>query len=82
MGIFNALSGNRQAIARQSAERGACKALAMDRSSVRYKPLGPDDADLRAAMNAVTAQRRRLGCRRIHLMLKRQASVMNFKKPR
>jgi putative transposase len=72
----------RQAIVKQSAERGACEALAVDRSSVRYKPIRPDDADLRVAMKAVAVEQRRFGYRRIHVMLDRQGIVMNLKKLR
>jgi putative transposase len=56
--------------------------LAVDRSSVRYTSVRPDDADLRKAMKAVVAERRRFGYRRIHVMLYRQGIVMNLKKLR
>ena len=63
----------RQAIAQQSAERGrACSVLGVDRSSVRYRSVRPDDADLRKAMKAVAIERRRFGYRRVHVMLERQ----------
>lgn len=60
-------------------QRRACKALAVDRSSLRYRSLRPDDAAARAAMKAVAAERRRFGCRRVHIMLERQGIVMNLK---
>jgi putative transposase len=63
-------------------QRRACKALAVDRSGVRYKPIRPDDAELRVAMKTVAAERRRFGYRRIHVMLDRQGIVMNLKKLR
>lgn len=63
-------------------QRRGCRALAVDRSSVRDKPTRPDDADLRVAMKAVAAERRRFGYRRIHMMLVRQGIVMNLKKLR
>ncbi|WP_154674525.1 IS3 family transposase [Mesorhizobium erdmanii] len=63
-------------------QRRACKALFVDRSSVRYKSIRPDDAVFRAAMKTVAAQRRRFGYRRIHIMLERQGMVMNQKKLR
>ena len=50
----------------------ACQALAVDRSSVRHRSVPPDDAEARAAMKAVAAERRRFGSRRIHIMLERQ----------
>ena len=63
-------------------QRRACKALAVDRSSVRYRSMRPDDGEARAAMKAVAAERRRFGYRRIHIMLERQGIVMNLKKLR
>jgi len=53
-------------------QRRACKALAVDRSSVRYRSVRPDDAEARAAMKAIASERRRFGYRRIHVMLDRQ----------
>jgi putative transposase len=63
-------------------QRRACQALAVDRSSVRYRSLRPADGEARAAMRAVAAERRRFGYRRIHIMLGRQGIVMNLKKLR
>lgn len=63
-------------------QRRACKTLAVDRSSVRYKSIRPDDSDLREAMKKVAAERRRFGYRRIHIMLQRQGIEMNQKKLR
>ena len=42
-------------------QRRACKALAVDRSSVRHCSVRPDDAERRAAIKAVAAERRRFG---------------------
>ncbi|MER9262527.1 IS3 family transposase [Mesorhizobium sp. M0619] len=63
-------------------QRRACKALFVDRSSVRYTSIRSDDAAVRAAMKTVAAERRRFGYRRIHIMLERQGIVMNQKKLR
>ena len=63
-------------------QRRACQALAVDRSSVRYLSVRPDDADVRAAMKAVAGERPRFGDRGIHVMLQRQGIVMNLKKLR
>ena len=63
-------------------ERRVCSVLKIDRSSVRYKSVRPDDADLREAMKKVASERRRFGYRRIHVMLERQGIVMNQKKLR
>jgi hypothetical protein len=53
-------------------QRRACEALEVDRSSVRYRSMRPDDRELREAIKAVASQRRRFGYRRIHVMLQRQ----------
>ncbi len=73
----------RQAHAKHAAERGrACNVLEVDRSSVRYRSIRPDDAGLRKAMKEVASERRRFGYRRIHIMLERQGIHMNLKKLR
>ena len=63
-------------------QRRACKALGVDRSSIRCASVRPDDGDLRVAMKKVASKRRRFGYRRIHIMLERQGIVMNMKKLR
>ena len=63
-------------------ERRACDVLNVDRSSVRYKSVRPDDEHLRVAMRKVAAECRRFGYRRIHVMLERQGITMNQKKLR
>ena len=63
-------------------QRRACAVLGVDRSSVRYRSVRPDDADLRRAMKAVAAERRRFGYRRVHVMLERQGWQVNQKKLR
>ena len=49
-------------------QRRACSILGVDQSSVRYRSMRPDDADLRKAMKQVAAERRRFGYRRVHVM--------------
>ncbi len=63
-------------------QRRACAVLAIDRSSVPYRSLRPDDADVREAMRQVAEERRRFGNRRIYLMLQRQGIRTNQKKLR
>lgn len=63
-------------------QRRACSVLGFDRSSVRYQSVRPDDAELRKAMKAVAAERRRFGYRRVHVMLERQGWQVNQKKLR
>lgn len=63
-------------------QRRACSVLAVDRSSIRYKSIRPDDNDLRKAMRKTACERRRFGYRRIHVMLARQGIHINQKKLR
>ncbi|WP_139201491.1 IS3 family transposase, partial [Pseudovibrio axinellae] len=63
-------------------ERRACSVLQVDRSSMRYKSVRPDDKPLREAIRQLASERRRFGYRRIHILLKRQRVVMNLKKLR
>ena len=63
-------------------QRRACSVLSIDRSSVRYRSIRPDDGHIREAMKKVAGERRRFGYRRIHVMLERQGLVMNLKKLR
>ena len=68
--------------AHQVSQWRACSVLGIDRSSVRFRSVRPDDADLRKAMKAVAAERRRFGYRRVHVMLERQGWQVNQKKLR
>ena len=63
-------------------ERRACRALATDRSTVRYRSVRPDDNAIRERLRALSAARRRFGYRRLHIMLAREGVHMNQKKLR
>lgn len=54
----------------------ACGALAVHRSSVRYRSVRPDDSGKRAATKVVVAERRRFDHRCIHIMLDRHGIVL------
>ena len=80
-------AAKRQAVAylckmQEVSQRRACSVLSVDRSSVRYQSMRPDDAELRKAMKAVATDRRRFGYRRVHVMLERQGWRVNQKKLR
>lgn len=60
-------------------QRRACEVLSVDRLSMRYRSVQPDDALIREAMKKLACERRRFGYRRIHVMLDRQGIVMNLK---
>ena len=45
----------------EMSERRACRVIAADRSSVRYRRERPDDAPVRERLRALAAERRRFG---------------------
>lgn len=61
-------------------ERRACAALAVDRTSVRYRGNRLDDAPVRARLRELAAVRRRFGYRRLHVLMRREGLMMNHKK--
>ena len=63
-------------------ERRACRVIGADRSMVRYRSVRPDDAAIRERLRALSAERRRFGYRRLHIMLSREGVHMNQKKLR
>jgi putative transposase len=63
-------------------QRRACQATGSDRSAVRYRRRRPDDRAVRARLRELAEQRRRFGYRRLHVLLKREGTVMNHKKLR
>lgn len=63
-------------------ERRACRAIGVDRSMVRYRSVRADDTAIRERLRALSAERRRFGYRRLHIMLSREGIHMNQKKLR
>ena len=63
-------------------ERRACRIMGADRSTVRYRSVRADDAAIRERLRALSAERRRFGYRRLHIMLSREGIHMNQKKLR
>lgn len=61
-------------------ERRACRVIAADRTSVRYRSRRADDGELRAKLRALAEVRRRFGYRRLHILLRREGVVINRKK--
>lgn len=64
----------------EMSERRACRVIAADRSSVRYRTERPDDAPVRERLRALAAERRRFGYRRLHVLLRQEGLVMNRKR--
>ena len=52
--------------------------MQVDRSTVRYQSKRPDDSDLREEIRLVAKERRRVGYRRIQVMLERKGIFMNI----
>ena len=61
-------------------ERRACRLIGVNRSAWQYEPLrGKDDA-VRVRMREIANERRRLGYRRLAVLLRREGKGMNQKK--
>ena len=66
----------------QMRQRRACDVLQFDRSTVRCLSHHGDDSELRDAIKRVSRERRRFGCRRIHVMIEREGFTVNHMKVR
>jgi putative transposase len=64
----------------EMSERRACQLLQCCRMTMRYVSVRTDDIALRDRMKAIAHERRRFGYRRIHIMLKREGTVVNHKR--
>ena len=64
----------------EMSERRACRVLGVDRTSVRYRAMRPDDGPLRDRLKALAQERRRFGYRRLHVMLRREGHAVNKKR--
>ena len=61
-------------------ERRACRVVAVDRSSVRYRHRRCDDDALRERLKALAEERRRFGYRRLWVLLRREGHTVNRKR--
>jgi putative transposase len=61
-------------------ERRVCKAIGCCRMTMRYRTTRADDASLRQRMRVIAQERRRIGYRRLHVLLKREGYLINHKK--
>jgi putative transposase len=61
-------------------ERRGCAVLALDRSAFYYRPRRPDDTPLKMRLRELAAARPRFGCRRLHVMLRREGWFVNHKR--
>jgi len=61
--------------------RKACKQIGLSRTSFLYKPaVRGDEAVIRGRLKKLAETRRRFGCRRLHVMLRREGFVINHKR--
>ena len=60
--------------------RKACLLVGLTRASYDYQPVTGRDDELRERIRDLAHQRRRFGCPRIHLLLRREGLMVNHKK--
>ena len=60
--------------------RRCCRLVGMWRATYAYQPEDKDDEVLRVRLRELAEQRRRFGCPRLHVMLKRESLVVNHKR--
>jgi putative transposase len=60
--------------------RRASRLVGLGRNTLRYEPKPDKDAELRSRMKELAEERRRFGCRRLHVLLKREGLVANHKR--
>ena len=60
--------------------RKACLLVGLPRASYDYRPVKDRDDELREKIQELAHQRRRFGCPRIHLLLRREGLVVNHKR--
>lgn len=61
-------------------ERRACRLIALNRSSRRYRPRRAADGELRARLRAVALAHPRYGYRRLQVLLRRAGAAVNAKR--
>jgi putative transposase len=61
-------------------ERRVCRLLELDRNTLRYRSRRQDDAVLRTRIREIAETKRRYGCPRIYVRLRREGWQVNHKK--
>lgn len=64
----------------RSSERRACRVVGLSRSRWQYRSIRPDDAELRARLRELAAQKPRWGYQQLHTLLQREGRRVNHKK--
>jgi putative transposase len=61
--------------------RRACKLIGLSRTSFHYRPtVKPDEEVIRKRLRELAQTRRRFGCPRLHVMLRREGFIINHKR--
>lgn len=61
-------------------QRRVCRLVNLDRTTLRYRSQKSDDGPLRQKIREIAETKRRYGCRRIYIRLRREKWVVNHKK--
>jgi putative transposase len=61
-------------------QRRVCRLAALDRNTLRYRWRRPDDQAFRTRMRELAEAKRRYGCPRIYVRLRREGWIVNHKK--
>ena len=61
-------------------QRRVCRLLTLDRNTLRYRSRRQDDTALRTRIRDIAERKRRYGCPRIYVRLRREGWVVNHKK--
>ena len=61
-------------------QRRACRLTGLSRNTLRYKSKPDKDETVRKMLRELAQQRQRFGCRRLHVLLKREGLVINHKR--
>jgi putative transposase len=61
-------------------ERRACSLVGVARTTVRRQLVVRCDAVFRERLRTLAAQRRRVGCRRLHVLIRREGTIVNHKR--
>ena len=61
-------------------QRRACRLAGLEPKTYRYATKRSDDRALRQRLKELASERRRFGYRRLHLLLRREGVVLNWKK--
>ena len=61
-------------------KRRSCRLIGLNRSTLQYRAKSKDDNVLRKRIKELAGQRKRFGCSRLHVMLRREGLVVNHKR--